>query len=80
MYMLEIPILRNSLQNILGVLRGDFKGSGVEMDAQKSWWLRLTLQILEISHKKVSSWSGIKEGCFSNLKQGEILLVKHFLK
>ena len=39
-YMLEIDILRNSSQNILGVLRGAFKGLGVQKDTQTPYWLR----------------------------------------
>ena len=40
-YMLEIYIFRNSLQNILDVLKGDFCEFGCPNDAQTPCWLRL---------------------------------------
>ena len=40
-YMLEIDILRNSSQNHLGVLKGDFWGFGCSKSTQMSCWLRL---------------------------------------
>ena len=40
-YMLEIDILRNSSQQFLGVMRGAFKGLGVQKDTQTPCWLRL---------------------------------------
>ena len=39
--MLEIDILRNSSQKLLGVLRVDFGGFGCPNDAQTTCWLRL---------------------------------------
>ena len=38
--MLEIDVLRNSLQNILDVLKGDFWGFGCP-NAQMPCWLRI---------------------------------------
>ena len=38
-YMLEIYILRNSSQKLLGVLRGVIKGLGVQKDTQTPCWL-----------------------------------------
>ena len=39
--MLEIDILRNSSQNILGVLKGDFWGFECPNDTQMPFWRRL---------------------------------------
>ena len=39
-YMLEIGILRNSSQNVLGVLGVLFMGLGVQKDTQMPCWLR----------------------------------------
>ena len=37
---LEIDILRKSSEIVLGVLRGAFKGLGVQKDTQMPCWLR----------------------------------------
>ena len=39
-YILRINILRNSSQKNLGVLKGTFKGLGVQKDTQMPCWLR----------------------------------------
>ena len=42
--MVDIDISRNSSQNILGVLKGDFWGFGCPNDAQMPCWLRLCMR------------------------------------
>ena len=49
-YMLDIDILRNSSQSILGVLRDAFKGLGVEKDTQTPCWLRPWLVCLNLAN------------------------------
>ena len=48
--MLEIDICRNSSQKYLGVLRGAFKGLGVQRDTQTPCWLRPWLRLARIHH------------------------------
>ena len=46
----EIDICRNSSQKNLGVLRGVFKGLGVQRDTQMPCWLRPWLRLDRIHH------------------------------
>ena len=59
-WMLEIDILRNFSQRILGVLKGDFYGVGCPNSAQTPCWLRLgakpTLVSVGMTGAKRHNW------------------------